>query len=551
MVKLKNITVFVIIVWTNILISQESKQIFELKETHNNSYFFNSIVMDGKLFFGTANGVQFFDTITKKIKLVNTDFIGSIDYYDGTFIQANTPIDNIYDYLLPFNYSKSNSIVYNSEIYVISRGVLFVFKLTPYNFKSFPSIRAISKKYLGSYGGIFNTINNKRLEFPTSTNSFIREFDDVTFINWHGLSIIDNQGQRNFYSPNGEGIKIKDKVLGSAIDVEQIDKNNFLLFTTYGMYLLDIETLDIKKIISDSKDGAMNFIRSDKDQNGVYKLYIHNEKSIYQYLPKSQEINVITTINSPIMDVYSISPSEYFVITKKDVRKIHLTKKTENYTLFNEIVLPNNIGVFKWFVFVTSDVGLHLFDLKTKTGKKFIIREEFNKNAFYIDKDILKLGSINGLYEFDNSKLTNLFDKQVNVQIEKSFIINKEEIFAYAFLIVLLGIGSFVLFNQRMKKKYRIKEKYEEVNQAQINEYIVSNISSVSINSICDHFELNVNKLYNLLGKKKPGDIIREERLKILRQMRIENKSIKDIAQATGFSTSYIKKLLSSFVSEK
>ena len=155
------------------------------------------------------------------------------------------------------------------------------------------------------------------------------------------------------------------------------------------------------------------------------------------------------------------------------------------------------------------------------------------------------------MYEFDNSKLTNLFDKQVNVQIEKSFIINKEEIFAYVFLIVLLGIVSFVLFNQRMKKKYRIKEKYEEVNQAQINEYIVSNISSVSINSICDHFELNVNKLYNLLGKKKPGDIIREERLKILRQMRIENKSIKDIAQATGFSTSYIKKLLSSFVSEK
>ena len=317
------------------------------------------------------------------------------------------------------------------------------------------------------------------------------------------------------------------------------------------MYLLDIETLDIKKIKSDSKDGTMNFIRSDRDTNGVYRLFFHNKKSILQYLPKSGKINSIASLNNPIVDVYSISPSEYFVITNKDVRKIHLTKKAENYTLFDKIVLPNNIGVFKWFVFVTSDVGLHLFDLKTKTGKKLIIKEEFNKNAFYIDKDKLKLGSINGLYEFDNSELTNLFNKQVSVQIEKSFIISKEKIFAFAFFIVLFGASSFVLFSQRMKKKYRIKEKYRGINQAQIIEYIVSNINSVSITSICNHFELPVNKLYKLLGDKKPGDLIREERLKIVRQMRIENKSIKEIAQATGFSISYLKKLLSNYTSKK
>ena len=59
METLKNITVLLIVVWTNILISQESKQVFELKETHNTFYFFNSIVLDGKLFFGTdsANNV--------------------------------------------------------------------------------------------------------------------------------------------------------------------------------------------------------------------------------------------------------------------------------------------------------------------------------------------------------------------------------------------------------------------------------------------------------------------------------------------------------------
>lgn len=114
----------------------------------------------------------------------------------------------------------------------------------------------------------------------------------------------------------------------------------------------------------------------------------------------------------------------------------------------------------------------------------------------------------------------------------------------YGLLIILLGVLGFLLFKQKIKKINENKKKYKGINQAQINEYIVSNISSVSINSICDHFELPLNKLYKILGKKKPGDLIRKERLKIVRQMKIENKSIKEIAQATGFSISYLKKML-------
>jgi hypothetical protein len=45
------------------------------------------------------------------------------------------------------------------------------------------------------------------------------------------------------------------------------------------------------------------------------------------------------------------------------------------------------------------------------------------------------------------------------------------------------------------------------------------------------------------MGNKKPGDIIRSEKLKIVRKMRRENASEEEIAKATGFSISYLKKI--------
>jgi len=548
MILLKRITLFLfLVICSHVVFSQETEQIFELKETHQTSYFFNTIVVNNKLFFGTSNGVQYYDNKTKTLKLINSNIVGAIDHYNGEFIIIPTPIDNLYNHLLPINYSKSksNSLVYRSDIYIICRGVLFVFNLKSYNFKPLPSVRAISKNYIGSYGGIYSLVNNGKLEFPTYTNSFIREFDGVTFINWDGLSIIDKNGQRNFYASSGDGIEIKGSVIGMANDIEKIGNNSFLLFTSEGIYLFNDKTLNIKQVLSASKYGTLNFIRSEKDINGASRVFLHNDKTIFQYLPKTNEISNIASINEQIVDVFSDSASEYYIITGKDVRKIHLTEKKENYILFDNIILPNNIGIFKNFVFVSSDLGLHLFDLKTKAGKELVIKEEFNKNAFYIDNNKLTLGSINGLYELDNSTLTYLFDEQANVQIEENIIIRKENLLVYGLLIILLGAVGLLLFRQEIKKMNEKREKYKGINQAQINEYIVSNISSVSINSICNHFELPVNKLYNLLGKKKPGDLIREERLKIVRQMKIENKSIKEIARATGFSNSYVKKLLS------
>lgn len=129
-ILLKRITLFWFLVFcSHVAFSQETEQKFELKETHHTSYFFNTIVVDNKLFFGTSNGVQYHDNKTKTLKLINSNIVGAIDHYNGEFINTPTPIDNLYNHLLPINYSisKSNSLVYRSDIDIICRGGIICF----------------------------------------------------------------------------------------------------------------------------------------------------------------------------------------------------------------------------------------------------------------------------------------------------------------------------------------------------------------------------------------------------------------------------------------
>ena len=76
-----------------------------------------------------------------------------------------------------------------------------------------------------------------------------------------------------------------------------------------------------------------------------------------------------------------------------------------------------------------------------------------------------------------------------------------------------------------------------------IESFIRLNIQNVSVELICETFDLPVNALYKALGNVKPGEIIRKERLKIVKRMRKERASEEEIAKATGFSISYLKKI--------
>ncbi|MFZ9242105.1 MAG: hypothetical protein ACO295_02755, partial [Sediminibacterium sp.] len=84
---------------------------------------------------------------------------------------------------------------------------------------------------------------------------------------------------------------------------------------------------------------------------------------------------------------------------------------------------------------------------------------------------------------------------------------------------------------------------YGEANKENIIHYIQENITTVSIQSIRDQFNLTPIMLYEVLGNDKPGELIRNHRMELVRKYRRMKVSEEEISQKTGFSVSYLKKI--------
>jgi transposase-like protein len=59
--------------------------------------------------------------------------------------------------------------------------------------------------------------------------------------------------------------------------------------------------------------------------------------------------------------------------------------------------------------------------------------------------------------------------------------------------------------------------------------------NDITVSEVCKTVEVSSNSLYSLMGNKKPGEIFRSEKLKIVRKMRKEKVSEEEIAKAIGF----------------
>jgi hypothetical protein len=204
------------------------------------------------------------------------------------------------------------------------------------------------------------------------------------------------------------------------------------------------------------------------------------------------------------------------------------------------LVNTNNVYLFKNFILVTSDQGLDLFDLNSNEIAKNVLRDELNYNAIYADEQKIQLGGVNGLYELNYQDLMALFDSN-KPKIEEPkqnvfpFIVGSLVILVVVILVLTVIRQNRIIKNQRALEALTTKDKIEA--------FIKINIQNVSIELLCETFDLPVNALYKALGNVKPGEIIRKERLKIVKRMRRERASEEEIAKATGFSISYLKKI--------
>ena len=175
---------------------------------------------------------------------------------------------------------------------------------------------------------------------------------------------------------------------------------------------------------------------------------------------------------------------------------------------------------------------------------------EFNKHALFTDGQKLYAGSVSGLYTIDLKQMPKLIQRnkgKVDTKNYSFYILAGIAIFLFSFL----GWSTFHL-NRKLRKAEQIIQKKETeqltveekvIDKEKIIEFIRMNLSTASLKSINEHFGSNTNQVYALFEPEKPGTIIQQLRTELVMAMKREKASLSDIATATGFSQSYIKKI--------
>jgi hypothetical protein len=204
---------------------------------------------------------------------------------------------------------------------------------------------------------------------------------------------------------------------------------------------------------------------------------------------------------------------------------------------------------------IATDDGLYRFNTLNLTLSPLIVGIEFNRRALFLKDNKLYAGSINGLYTID----VNDFDELVKR--------NKSEVTSiqlpHYIYIIIIGIGMLAvlliyLLIRARKKLVTAETQIVELNtthteileslespldREQIESYIRENLSTASLKSITSHFNTTTRHIYKIIEPEKPGSIIQKMRLELVMELKKSGVDPEQIAEATGLSVSYIRKI--------
>lgn len=518
---------------------------YEMDYFNNSSFFYNSIVFNNNLYVGSKDGI--FELKENELTLYDSSVKGPIRIEGPEIKEGSVVLSLRYNNLLPayLKNDPSNVTSYGNNIYIISNGKLFVFTKNAFKKESVGSVRSISENYIGTYNGVIKKEDNSKI--ISYTNSYIREFDQATFICWDGLYYITGSTSKDFNNPIYEGISIGDSLLGKANDIVEINHPNYILSTDKALYSLNAENETVQKISDQYRNlNFANYPIFIKDKSLSFVLFSH-ENIIYSLDKKSSEINELYTFNSPVISFLYGSAEVMYVLLEDRLVKFNPAKNEKKVVLDN-LTLVNDVGVFKNFVFVTSDEGLHLFDVSSGLFAKNVLRTELNKKAFYVNEDNLYLGGVSGLFTFEITDLTNFFLKKINDPDtkESSFLAFAENL---KWPLILLLIGVLITTNLFFFKKYRTLQLkptvqvYDNELKYDIEQFIEENLSDINIEKLKSAFKLSNYALYNAMDRINPGEVIRRKRISLTKKLRKQGVSELEISKQTGFSLSYLKKI--------
>ena len=114
-------------------------------------------------------------------------------------------------------------------------------------------------------------------------------------------------------------------------------------------------------------------------------------------------------------------------------------------------------------------------------------------------------------------------------------------------LALLTAFLTFLLYRSRSRLNQVIEATHvaetPKVGKEDIESFIRENLAIARLKTIADRFDTKTSTLYTLLAPEKPGAFINRLRMEQVLRMRKEQKSAREIAEQTGFSESYVRKV--------
>ena len=509
-----------------------------LVEFNNKMIFYNfEITQENDLIVGTSEGVfRLYETELTQID----DQPGYIRLKDKEFMistSLNIKRSFKFNHLLPPSYHlyQHQSFIFNDFIYLITRGHLFIYRLSSFNtYLTGSSIRSFSQNSVGTYSGIY--CYGQKLDLPTYTSGKIYEKDSTFYICYDGLAIHSNSGTRFFHNEISGETLIGNTSIGFARDIIQLESEDFILSTTSGLYHIN-KKLDSATQIIKSINREAPVIVSLFQENITQTITFTANQILYRFGLRSQSLSELYPFNEDIEDAIDISTEssiEYLLLSGSKLYYYGADKEVKTLANFSSpthsMILMDNESAF-----ITSQEGAFIVNLRSARISTLFDKIEFNKGALWKLNESVKLGTIDGYYQMNTDEL-----KKLMINLESQGISKKQDytiflLFA-TLLIILIGAVWFL-------KKGAKLDSTNEITSDKIRTYIIKNLNQASVKSICAHFGISTKLLYKYTYPQKPGQLITELRIQKVKDLKGEGHTTENISQITGFSINYLKKL--------
>jgi len=535
--EIKFIRCFIVFLFTFFVQKIYSQELIQINKDH---YFFNGVIYNGEIILSSTEGFLKYEDF--QLKPFNENLTGGFDYIkirDNQIVKGEFLPSNYLDPVLPEEYKniEYSTLFVENFILTFVRGDLLVFEQPLFSrIKINKDITGITHGYYSTIEGVLNDQLKLQENLPGVEKGKIRSITDGLAICWGGLHI-QYKGDVYDFSDQIEYFKVGDQLLGRARDIIELTSAKYLVTSSKGVYIIDINKERVFPLLDNTGNLPAKIKKLDSNN-----YLISLGKELYLFNAKSNDVEKYYTHNEIIIDYYVDKKNEIFYILDANGLKEISKNSDQRFTLIqknykNESTLVN----FQNILLIIQESSIDGFDLSSSRTYFKLYRNLFNPQSYYLEKDILKIGSNDGVIEISSNNLRSA--TFINNYIESKAVKTNNTFMVVLITVMMLIIIYLILLvsrKRRLEKKI-ISQATDFSLEEKIKKYISYNLSTVTVDKIKDEF--NLTNIYEVFSEETPGEFIRTQRIKKVKKMRKERVSEEEIAKATGFSVSYLKKI--------